>query len=195
MDSLASVIAVHAKETPERTALRFGAQALSYGELDARILDAARWLRQVGVARGDRVAWLGANHPGEIVLLFALAKLGAMLLPLNYRLAPAEWDRLVRECAPVCVVHDETWAEAASALAERHGVRCFATSLRDSPERAADCASDATGDAQVGAMGDAPADLPVLLVATSAPPAAPRPRCTRRRTCSPTCASPRRRRR
>jgi fatty-acyl-CoA synthase len=45
-----------------------------------------RW----GVRPGRRVAWLGSNHPAQIALLFGLARVGAVLLPLN-RLAPAEW--------------------------------------------------------------------------------------------------------
>ena len=44
----------------------------------------------LGIAAGDRVAYLGYNRPEMLVLLFALARIGAMLLPLNFRLALAE---------------------------------------------------------------------------------------------------------
>src|SRR6185503_15656713 len=57
----------------------------------ARIAAAARALKsQLGVARGDRVAILSLNHPDYLVLLYACARLGAMLVPLNWRLAVPE---------------------------------------------------------------------------------------------------------
>ena len=46
------------------------------------------------------MAWLGANHPAQLALLFGLARIGAVLLPLNFRLAFAEWQRLVADCRP-----------------------------------------------------------------------------------------------
>ena len=56
-----------------------------------RIAAAARALKsELGVGRGDRVAILAANHPDYLVLLYACARLGAMLVPLNWRLAVPE---------------------------------------------------------------------------------------------------------
>ena len=45
---------------------------------------------QFGVRRGDRVAMLAMNHPDYLALLYACARLGAMLVPLNWRLAVPE---------------------------------------------------------------------------------------------------------
>ncbi|MDO9503025.1 AMP-binding protein [Falsiroseomonas sp.] len=80
-----------AAHPPDRIALRFGAAALSYGALDAQAGAMAVALAARGVAQGDRVGFLGQNHPAQIVALFACARLGAMLLPLNWRLAAPEW--------------------------------------------------------------------------------------------------------
>ncbi|MBC5763952.1 class I adenylate-forming enzyme family protein [Ramlibacter albus] len=154
--SLAEVVARHALESPGQTALLFEGERLSYGDLARRIVAATRLLAQDWHVRsGDRVAWLGASHPGELVLLFALARLGAVLVPLNYRLAPGEWDRLLADCKPVCVVHDITWAEAAKALAQRNSLasHCVDELMAAPP------ASDAPTDGK--------ADSPVLLVSTS----------------------------
>ena len=63
------------------------------------------------------MAWLGLNHPAVVVLLFALARLGAVLVPLNHRLSPAEWQAVLADCAPKLLVHDAHLAAAASALA------------------------------------------------------------------------------
>jgi fatty-acyl-CoA synthase len=160
MDLLDDVPAHHASARPEATALRFGEAALSYGDLHRQVLAAAgRLARDVGVAPGDRVAWLGGNHPGQIVLLFALARLGAVLLPLNFRLAPAEWDRLVADCAPRHVVHDAAWADAARALAQRCGLQ--AHDVRSVVPMEAGAAGSQ------GTPSQAAPDAPVLLVYTS----------------------------
>lgn len=91
-----------------------------------------------GVRPGDRVAWLGANHPAQLALLFALARIGAILLPLNFRLAPAEWQRLLADCTPRHLVHDGDWAEAARALAARAGIAAHAAAeLEQDAPRAA----------------------------------------------------------
>ncbi|WP_207539772.1 class I adenylate-forming enzyme family protein [Sabulicella rubraurantiaca] len=71
-------------------------------EAEAEVLKAA------GVARGDRVGWIGLNHPSMLACLLACEAIGAALVPLNWRLAPAELQwisedaglRLVREGPP-----------------------------------------------------------------------------------------------
>ena len=50
--------------------------------------------------KGDRVAWLGYNSPEMLVLLFALARLGAILVPLNWRLTAAEHRTILEDCKP-----------------------------------------------------------------------------------------------
>lgn len=152
--TLAQVPATHVAGQPATVAVRFGERAFTYAQLDARSRAVASMLRHSwGVGPGDRVAWLGFNHADQLVLLFALARLGAILLPLNFRLAPAEWDGLVADCAPRHLVYDTAWAEAAKALALRHGLPGHAVESLD------------------GASGDEPdqgtPDSPVLLVYTS----------------------------
>jgi len=120
---LVDVLAAHAASRADAVALSFEGAQLRYGELFQRCerLAAQLW-HDWGVRPGDRVAWLGANHPGQLVLLFALARIGAILLPLNFRLSPGEWDALMADCEPAHLVHDDAWAAAAQALAARHGV-------------------------------------------------------------------------
>jgi fatty-acyl-CoA synthase len=71
-----------------------------------------------GIMAGDRVAYLGLNHPLQIALLFACARIGAMLVPLNWRLAVAEWQAVLQDCSPRLVVSDAAWAEQATQLAQ-----------------------------------------------------------------------------
>ena len=85
---LSDLIDRNAAFTPAKAALRFAGTTLSYAELAGRIVDTARALKsQLGIARGDRIAILASNHPDYLVLLYACARLGAMLVPLNWRLA------------------------------------------------------------------------------------------------------------
>ena len=154
--TLAEILARNAREQGGATALRYEGESISYGQLRARAeaVAALAW-NDWGVRAGDRVAWLGANHPAQLVLLFALARIGAILLPLNFRLAPAEWDTLFDDCAPMRLVHDEGWADAAGALAQRHGVAAHAAeelSVAPTPR---------------ALPPPAAADAPVLLVYTS----------------------------
>jgi fatty-acyl-CoA synthase len=88
---LADLIDRNAAFAPDKPAIYFGGATLTYAAFAARIAAAARALKsQLGVGRGDRVAILSLNHPDYLVLLYACARLGAMLVPLNWRLAVPE---------------------------------------------------------------------------------------------------------
>jgi fatty-acyl-CoA synthase len=88
---LSDLIARNAAFAPDKPALIFEGERLSYAAFHARIEQTARALKaEFGVSRGDRVAILSLNRPDYLVLLYACARLGAMLVPLNWRLAVAE---------------------------------------------------------------------------------------------------------
>jgi fatty-acyl-CoA synthase len=88
---LSELIDRNAAFAPDNDAIRFGGAALTYAALAQRIAAAARALKsKLGVTSGDRVAILSLNHPDYLVLLYACARLGAMLVPLNWRLAVPE---------------------------------------------------------------------------------------------------------
>ena len=88
---LCSPIDRNAAFAPDKTAIAFEGQRLSYVAFSDRIERAATALKQeFSVGRGDRVAILSLNRPDYLVLLYACARLGAMLVPLNWRLAIAE---------------------------------------------------------------------------------------------------------
>ncbi|MBP8149686.1 MAG: AMP-binding protein [Limnohabitans sp.] len=69
-----------------------------------------------GVQRGDRVAWLGFNHELQLVTLVACARLGAVFLPLNFRLAVPELQQVMQDAEPRLLVHDTHHANTALAL-------------------------------------------------------------------------------
>jgi len=89
--NLSDLIERNAAFAPDKAALVFEGEVLTYAAFHARIVQTARALQSgFGVAKGDRVAILSLNRPDYLVLLYACARLGAMLVPLNWRLAVAE---------------------------------------------------------------------------------------------------------
>ena len=80
---LATLVRAKARKNGDRAALRFPSRALTYSELDQETDRVASGLAEAGIKRGDRVAALLHNRPEFPLLWFALAKLGAILVPLN----------------------------------------------------------------------------------------------------------------
>ncbi|MEY2952347.1 MAG: hypothetical protein RLZZ401_434 [Pseudomonadota bacterium] len=120
---LSALLAHQAQQRPQALAWRFEGQDTDYAAAWQRCRGAAHRLATDWQVRpGDRVAYLGLNHPDQLVLLFALAHLGAMLVPLNFRLAGAEWRAVLADSASRCLLHDAHWAAAATALAQADGL-------------------------------------------------------------------------
>lgn len=116
---LSDLIARNAAFTPNKAALRFEGDTLTYAALDARIAALARALKtEYGVARGDRVAILSLNRPDYLVALYACARLGAMLVPLNWRLAVAEQLFILADAAVKVLLLEEAFAPVLPPLAE-----------------------------------------------------------------------------
>ncbi|MCL8025902.1 AMP-binding protein [Nocardioides bruguierae] len=106
-----------AKATPARPAIDDRGVVLTYAELDARAGHLADALVAAGYAPGQRIATLSGNSADQVVLFFACAKAGLVLVPLSWRLAPPEIAAQVADCDPaVLVVEDEFSSLAAAAL-------------------------------------------------------------------------------
>jgi fatty-acyl-CoA synthase len=96
-----------ARITPRSTALIYGDRSWTYAEFAARTARVAAALRDLGVAQGDRVAYLGVNHPAFLESLCASGLLGAVFVPLNPRLAAAEIAFMLDDSGAEVVVHGE----------------------------------------------------------------------------------------
>ena len=105
----------HASRTPSRAALRFEGEAVGYGALDRRIREISQAIAAHGVQCGWRVAWLGLNSPDMLAALFACARIGAIFMPLNWRLAPPEHRAMLQECPPALLIVDEAFAGPSAA--------------------------------------------------------------------------------
>ena len=95
-----------ALRTPHRRALTFEGTTWTYGELQDRIDRLASALRAHGVCHGDRVAFLGFNQPSFLETLFAAARLGAIFVPLNYRLTGPELSYIINNAGVHTLVTD-----------------------------------------------------------------------------------------
>jgi fatty-acyl-CoA synthase len=115
--NLSQLIERNAAFTPDKAAVVFEEETLSYGAFHARIqLTACALKSEFGVSRGDRVAVLSLNRPDYLVLLYACARLGAMLVPLNWRLAIAEQLFILSDAAVKVLVLERAFAEVLPAL-------------------------------------------------------------------------------
>jgi fatty-acyl-CoA synthase len=104
-----------ASRTPGKAALQFEGRSASYAVLAAQIRRIAAALGARGLARGDCVAWLGLNSPDMLATLFACARIGAIFLPLNWRLAAPEHRVMLQDCPPALLVVDGQFVPASAA--------------------------------------------------------------------------------
>ncbi len=95
--TLGELARAQARRQHSRIALRFNGQDLSYAGLDAAASRIANGLRAQGLRKGDRIAYLGKNDPAYFELLFGAAKAGMVMVPLNWRLAPAELEWIIAD--------------------------------------------------------------------------------------------------
>jgi fatty-acyl-CoA synthase len=105
-----------ARMSPARTALCYDETTVTYRELHDRITCLAHALRGLGIARGDRVAYLGPNHPALAETLFAAGLLGAIFVPLNTRLAPPELAYMIGDSGAEVLIWDERMGDVVGAL-------------------------------------------------------------------------------
>ena len=105
-----------AAQHADKCAIEYEGEQLSYARLAALIDASVADLHGRGVGHGDRVAWYGLNSPQVFVLLFACARIGAIFVPLNWRLADAEIAQTIANCSPSAIFWDDTFAAQAKGL-------------------------------------------------------------------------------
>ncbi|MDT9700495.1 o-succinylbenzoate--CoA ligase [Streptomyces sp. P17] len=114
-----------ARKTPHRTALIHGDTAFTYAELYDRTTRLAHALRARGLRRGDRIAYLGPNHPSYLETLFAAGTLGAVFVPLNTRLAGPEIAYQLADSGAKALIHGPSHTGLVAGLPGGTDVRTF----------------------------------------------------------------------
>lgn len=157
---ISSWITHRAAWSPDKVAVRFEGEELTYAGLERAVARLAGGLGQLGVRAGDRVAYLGWNSPLILELLFACARLGAVFVPLNARLALPELAEVVGDAEPAVLVAGRGFEELSARLAADVGARVVVATWGVRAEQAL------AGDA-VGCDAGISVSCPVLIAYTS----------------------------
>jgi fatty-acyl-CoA synthase len=200
-----SHIARHAHEKPGGVYLRFEGGSVTWAQIHERISGLAAALRERGVRAGDRVAIMMTNRPEFLETMFAANAIGAIVVPVNFRLAPDEIAYILTDSgASLLVVEEATAAAAASARAAcAHEIGFVSTGHAEGadPYFPAGSGPAGSGPAGSGPAGsgpagsgpagsgpagsgpaeppavDVPEDSPALIMYTSGTTGRPRARC------------------
>ena len=108
-----------AREAPDASAVSFNGVTRTWAEVDSRCRAAATLLTRLGVGKGDRVALLGLNSDVCFESYFSPALIGAMFVPLNYRLAARELRECLDDCEPIVLLAEAEFAATAKAMQEK----------------------------------------------------------------------------
>lgn len=149
----------------DRPALMFADGQITHADLAARTAALARTLAGHGVNRGDRLAILANNSDAYFLIMGAAAALGAILVPLNWRLSIDELHHIVTDAAPVWMFYDQAHAASVDDLSAMHGFPENQTRLEDLAALSGDLPAEGTGTPPDGSVAG---DDPYCLIYTAA---------------------------
>ena len=158
-------IARHAHEKPGAVYLRFEGVSITWSQLHVRVAAVAAALRRRGVRAGDRVAIMMTNRPEFLETMFAANALGAIVVPVNFRLAPEEIAFILTDSGASLLVVEETTGAAAASARAACGHRTGFVSVGD--VEGADPYFPPSPGPDEPPAADVPEDSPALIMYTS----------------------------
>ena len=114
--NLSHTLTQAALKWPDKTALVFEGRRWTYAQWNRTVNKAAHAFRAAGIGKGDRVALLTYNLPEQITGFYALMKLGAVPVPINYRLAANEVKYIVDDSRARILVFEEALRAPVAAI-------------------------------------------------------------------------------
>jgi acyl-CoA synthetase (AMP-forming)/AMP-acid ligase II len=116
-----------AAERPDRVAMMEEGRSLSYGQLEKQSAKIVGGLIAAGLKKGDRIAWLGKNSDLYFTLFYAAARVGVVMVPVGWRLAPTEWAFIINDTKARILFTGPGFEDAGIALAAQldHVERIF----------------------------------------------------------------------
>jgi fatty-acyl-CoA synthase len=117
--NLASTLAQSALNWPEKTALVFEGKRWTYEQWNRTVNKAAHAFRAAGIGKGERVAFLTYNLPEQVTGFYALMKIGAIPVPINYRLAANEVKYIVDDSKARILVFEEALRAPVAAIQDQ----------------------------------------------------------------------------
>ncbi len=129
----ADLMTHRARLTPDREALLDLHTGLryTYRQLNERANRAANLLRELGVGHGDHISILAQNGVVYVDLLYGVAKIGAVLAPLNWRLVARELEYIINDCAPKVLLVGPGYVDLWAELSELAAVKPVVLTLED----------------------------------------------------------------
>lgn len=106
-----SLLETRAIENGEDVVCEFDGRKLTYADLDRSVNSLANRLLEIGVRKGDRVAVMLGHHPDHVRTIFAAAKIGAVLVPINVHLKGASLEHLLEDSEPKMVIAEAAFAD------------------------------------------------------------------------------------
>ena len=152
---LGSWMAKRRLKTPEKTALVFDGERITYRQLADMADGVSTLLARRDIGKGDRVAYLGENSPEFVATLFGIVQLGAVFVPLNTRLAVPEIEHALTDSGARALIHDPEYTERIAAVAASVPHRI----MTGSPELAALLGTGGAGHADESVTLDDPAAI------------------------------------
>jgi fatty-acyl-CoA synthase len=131
-----------ARTTPERVAIDHVGRLVTYRDLDDVSETWAAWFVERGLRRGDRVATLTGSTPEHVQVFYACAKAGLILLPLSWRLSPAELRYQLQDADPALFLVEDAYEEIAAATERRYERLAPPTGVRHSDVVAQDVSDE-----------------------------------------------------
>ncbi|MEU9448907.1 long-chain fatty acid--CoA ligase [Streptomyces sp. NPDC048277] len=129
----ASAVERNARYHGDAVVVRYPGGDLTYAQLDDKAARLAGVLADGGVSAGDRVAYLGLNSGSFLVTMLAAFRLGAVFVPVNFRLAEAELEAVLSRSGAVALVCEEGHRESADSVRGRTSIARFLL-VDDDPE-------------------------------------------------------------
>ena len=105
-----------AELTPDKPAVLFQDGVITYKDLSRRSDRTACWLQSVGIEKGDRVAVMLYNCPEFLDIFLACSRLGAIFVPINFRITARELDYFITNCRPRPFVHGDAFTATVNSL-------------------------------------------------------------------------------
>ena len=161
--TLAELTGAHAAATPGKTAIVFEGQRIAYADLHDRVLRTVAALRTLGVKPGNRVGWLGLNHPDYVVVMNACFRLGAVLVAINARLVAREIAFILNDAGIGILISEAQFLGTAQTAQAAAGVEAIV--LIDAPHAGRQAFGDwiAAHDADAACHAASPGDIALQL--------------------------------
>jgi acyl-CoA synthetase (AMP-forming)/AMP-acid ligase II len=115
---IGSCLARNARRHPDKWAVTYGDRTYTYGQFNAEVNRIAHGLAALGIEKGQKVALMMKNSDMFAIAFFAAAKLGAVLVPINFRLTASEVSYILDHSDSIAVVCDEELADVVAEALE-----------------------------------------------------------------------------